>query len=183
MASFLVERVTALPGLLAANTLYLVATGTDHVEVYVTGNTAVARRVFNEADVEALIDSRLAGVASVQVVADIAARDALQLTENTQVMVLDASADATVDSGAATYIYRASNDTFTKISEAESLDLALQWAAIVGRPNSSAAQIDAAVAALHTHANKSQLDKIGQNAGGDFTYDGREYVRSGSADW
>ena len=34
------------------------------------------------------------------------------------------------------------------------------------------AQIDAAVAATHTHANKSELDKIGQDANGNLTYDG-----------
>jgi len=183
MASFAIARVTALPGQLVANTVYLVATGSDKVEVYVTGNTAVARRVLTQTDIEALIDTRLAGVGAIMVVANIAARNALALDTNTQVMVLDATGDPTVASGAATYIYRADTSTFVKISEAESLDLALQWANITGRPTSSAAAIDSAVAAAHSHANKTQLDQIGQNEDGDFTYGGREYVRSGTAAW
>lgn len=183
MATFRIERVTAVPGTLAANTIYLVGVTADRIEIYVTGNTAVARRLLNQADVESLISAAVAGLGGVAVVANIAERDALALTSNAQVFVINATGDPTVASGGATYIYRVSNDTFVKISEAESLDLVLQWASIQGRPASSPAQIDAAVAATHTHANKTQLDLVGQNAGGDFTYDGREYVRSGSADW
>lgn len=183
MASFRIERVTAVPGTLTANTIYIVSVAADRAEIYITGNTATARRILNETDVEALIDAAVSGLAGVQVVANIAERDALVLTSNAQVFVIDATGDATVASGGATYVYRASNDTFTKISEAESLDLVLQWAAIQGKPTSSAAAIDAAVTASHSHSNKTQLDQIGQNADGDFTYNGREYVRSGAADW
>lgn len=183
MASFRIERVTALPGVLTANTIYMVSVSADVFEFYATGNSATARRILNQTDIEALIDAAVAGLSGVSVVADIAERDALTLTANTQVFVIDATADATVASGGATYIYRESNSTFTKISESESLDLVLQWASIQGRPSSSAAQIDSAVSNSHTHANKTQLDLIGQNAGGDLTYNGREYVRSGASDW
>jgi hypothetical protein len=183
MATFNISRVTALPGTLLADTIYLVSTGVDKVEMYVTGNTATARRVLNQADIQALIDASLAGVSALEVVADIAARNALVLTKNTQVLVINATGDATVASGAATYVWRQSNSTWTKISEAESLDVAMTWASLTGKPASSVAAIDAAVANSHTHANLSQLGLIGQNAGGDITYNGREYVRSGTSAW
>jgi hypothetical protein len=183
MASFRIERVTALPGTLIANTIYLVSVSADVFELYATGNSATARRILNQNDIEALIDAAVAGLSGVSVVADIAERDALVLTANTQVFVIDATADSTVNSGGATYIYRVSNDTFTKISESESLDLVLQWASIQGGPASSPAQIDSAVSNSHTHANKTQLDLVGQSASGDITYNGREYVRSGASDW
>jgi hypothetical protein len=104
------------------------------------------------------------------IVADIAARNALVLTKNTQVLVLDATGDSTVTSGAATYLYRVSTTSWIKISEAESLDLVLQWANIQGKPTSSPSAIDTAVSNSHTHTNKTQLDKIGENPDGHFTY-------------
>lgn len=183
MATFSISRVTALPGTLAANTVYIVSTGLDKAEIYVTGNTATARRILNQADIQSLIDASVQSISSIRVVDNIAQRDALGLTQNAQVFVIDATGDATVSSGGATYIYRAATSTFIKVSESESLDLALQWTNIVGRPSSTPSQIDAAVAASHSHTNKTQLDQIGQSASGDITYGGREYVRSGSSDW
>lgn len=183
MATFTISRVTALPGSLDANTVYLVSTGSDKVELYVTGNTATARRLLNEADIQGLIDASIAGIAGIEVVADIDARDALTLTTNTQVLVIDASDDPTVAAGSATYVWRQSTSAFVKISEGESLDLILDWDNIVDGPSSTAAQIDTAVANSHTHSNKTQLDLIGQSASGDITYNGREYVRSGTAAW
>ena len=97
--------------------------------------------------------------------------------------MLDASADATVASGAATYVYDFGNTTWVKISEAESLDVVLDWSNIQNGPSSSPAAIDAAVADSHTHANKTQLDKIGENGDGNLTYDGDEFVQSGSTAW
>lgn len=185
MATFNIERVTALPGTLVANSIYLVSNGDPYTEMYVVGNTdSVVRRIINETDIQNMINASIAGLDSVQVVADIATRDALlPSTVNLQVIVVDASADSTVDSGAATYIYDAGNTTWIKISEAESLDVTLNWSDIVGGPSSSPAQIDAAVGDSHTHANKTQLDLIGQSASGDITYDGQEYVRSGATAW
>lgn len=183
MATLNIERVTALPGTLATNSIYVVSVGTDKAEIYVTGNTTTARRLLNETDIQALIDASISGIGAVEIVADIAARDALTLTANAQVMVLDASADATVSSGAATYIYRHSDTSFTKISEAEGLDVVLQWANIQGGPTSTAAQIDSAVSDSHTHSNKTQLDKVGENGSGQLTYDGDEFVLAGATDW
>jgi hypothetical protein len=146
----------------------------NYVEIYVSDATgAFAKRVLTDTDIQALINASISGLGGeMPIVADIAARNALasSLTKNTQVLVLDATGDTTVTTGAATYIYRASTTSWTKISESESIDLVLQWANIQGRPTSSVSAIDAAVNNSHTHANKTQLDKIGENASGLLTY-------------
>lgn len=175
MASFKVHKVTALPGSPEANSIYLVAPAGSpaFVEMYVTGTTgSTIKRMINTADVNAMIQAAVSSANALAVVADIAARNALAPTSNVTVLVLDASADATVASGAATYVYRLSNTTWYKISEAESMDLAITWASITGKPTSTPAAIDAAVSASHTHANLTQLGLIGQDASGDLTYNG-----------
>ena len=68
---------------------------------------------------------------SAQLVADIAARDALELTKNSFVLVSDASADPTVDVGAALYFYNMADDSYLKIAEYESLDLVIPNKAIL----------------------------------------------------
>ena len=60
----------------------------------------------------------------VRFVADIATRDALEEKDGL-VYVLDASADATVESGAAQYVWDETNSVWKKIGETESLDLDL----------------------------------------------------------
>jgi hypothetical protein len=183
MSTFKINRVTALPGTLEANSVYLVSSGSDYVEMYVTGNTAAARRIHTEADIQALIDASIAGMNSVTVVDDIAARDALSFTANATIYVIDATGDSSVDAGGATYMYRLSTNGFIKVSESESMDVSLAWASLIGGPASDPANIDAAVANSHTHANKTQLDKVGENVDGDITYNGNEYVRSGAESW
>ena len=168
------HQVTTLPGTLVGDALYAVTSGADKLELYITNNDgSLARRIINEEDVQELINAAaLGGANTLEIVADIAARDALSLSANMIVLVLDASADSTVASGGATYAYRHSDTTFTKIGEHESMDITLNWANIQGRPSSSAAAIDGAVANSHTHSNKTQIDKIGEDGDGHLTYDG-----------
>ena len=181
MAKIKIAQVTALPVTKETNTIYMVSVSADVMEVYMTGNdSSVVKRLLNEADIQSLIDAALSGISGIEVVNTITDRDALSLTGNTQVMVLDASLDSTVDSGSATYVYRVSDTSWTKISEAESLDVVMNWDNIVGKPTSTPAQIDASVAQAHAHTNKTQLDLIGQDADGDITYNGskvaNEYI-------
>ena len=186
MATFQIFKETSLPGTLVPNGIYFItATDPNHVEVHVADTAGTSsRRILTEADTQALINNSLSSLAALEVVADITARDALlPLTVNTQVLVLDASADPTVASGAATYVYDAGNTTWEKISEAESLDVVLDWNNIVNGPSSTAAAIDAAVANSHTHANKTELDKIGEDVDGDPTYDGTRIVLAGNPNW
>jgi hypothetical protein len=175
MAEYKIWKETALPGTLEAHSIYLIAPAAkpDYVEVYVTGAAGTTvKRVIGQDDVQALIDASISDLGAIEVVADIAARDALSPTANIQVLVLDASADATVASGAATYIYNAGTSAWIKIAEHESMDVALNWSDIVGRPSSTVEEIDDAVTKRHTHANKTELDKVGEDVNGKLTYNG-----------
>lgn len=175
MANFRTHKVTALPGVLQANSIYYVAPAArpDYVEVYMTGtDPATVKRIVNTVDVQAMIDAAVSGLGGLAIVADIAARDALNPSSNAMVVVLDASADATVNSGSALYAYQLATTTWIKLSEYESLDLTLTWSSISGRPSSTPAQIDSAVANSHTHANLTQLNQIGQDGDGHLTYNG-----------
>lgn len=171
MAVYKVFKETALPGTLAAHAIYLVAPAAHpgFLEVYVTDAAGSAtRRTHKVEDIQAMIDTSIAGLGATSVVADITSRDALTPSEGDHVLVTDASGDATVTSGAATYVYDGA--AWVKISEAESMDITLNWSDIVGKPTSSAAAIDAAVSNSHTHLNKTQLDKVGEDGNGDMTY-------------
>ena len=174
MATYQIYKETALPGTLQPHSIYLIAPpgAPAFVELYVTGASAsTVKRVIDAAQVSTMISAAISGIRGVEVVADIAARNALTPTANVQVVVLNASADPTVAAGAATYVYEHAVTTWHKVSEAESMDVVLSWAAITGKPTSSAAAIDGAVTDRHTHANKTQLDKVGES-GGEFTYNG-----------
>lgn len=174
MSTFKIFRETALPGTLEPYALYVIAPTAkpNYIELYASDATgASAKRIIQDTDVQTLINNAIAGLSSLEVVADIPARNALNPTTNKQVLVLDASADPTVTSGSATYVYQLSNTTWHKISESESLDVVLDWANIQNKPTSSASAIDTAVANSHTHTNKTQLDKIGEDVNGNFTYD------------
>lgn len=175
MAAYKIFKETALPGTLEPHAIYLVgpAARPDFVEMYVTGAVATTvKRIIDAAHVQTMIDAAVSGAAGIEVVTNIAARNALTPASNLQVLVLDATGDGTVASGAATYVYRLSNTTWYKISEAESQDVVLAWANITGRPSSSPAAIDAAVGNAHTHVNKTQLDKVSEDGGGNLTYNG-----------
>lgn len=182
-------RETALPGTLQPSAIYLIApTGSPgFVEVVITNAAGdAARHVINKADVQAMIDAALisAGGTPSTIVADIAARDALALTQNAYVYVRDATGDETVESGGATYLYDSANDEYIKVNEAESMDLVLSWASIQNKPTSSVADIDDAVTKRHTHANKTQLDNIDEDSDGNLTYAGsRPRIAWDSTGW
>lgn len=183
-------KETTVPGSLVANAMYLVAPAgrPNDLEIFVTDSAGTATRgTLTRAVVTQMINDAFgsgAGGVPNLVVADIAARNALTgMTVGQLVLVLNASADTTVTSGAATYVYR-TGPTWTKISEAESMDVVLNWTAIVGRPTSTAAQIDAAVGASHAHTNKASLDKITEDAQGNLLYGGNlPYSRWASTNW
>lgn len=173
-----VFKETALPGVLEPNAIYFVGPPStpDLVEVYVTNALGtVARHVMGGAEVQAMIDASLAAfheLAIVNTLADLQAM--LPLAAPKYAYVIDATTDPTVTAGGATYLYNPNNGgAWIKTSEAESLDVVLQWANIQGKPTSTPAAIDAAVANSHTHANKTQLDKIGEDGNGMMTYNGQ----------
>jgi len=160
------HKVNSLPATLEADSLYFVLNGT-YAETYVTNTSGAARSVGNSAMINALIDTKLNAVSTIRQVANIAARntDKASTTASTMYLVTDATGDTSVSSGAALYFYNKTADSFTKLSEYESMDVVLQWANIQGKPNSAAAAIDAAVGNAHTHTNKATLDKLGESNG------------------
>lgn len=168
--------VSELPSQLEADSFYYVSNG-DYAESYVTDSAGTAKAVGNTVMVNQLVTSALASWEStrdsIEIVADIEARDALidSIDRNVLILVIDASADSTVDSGSALYAYDSNNDEVYKVAEYESMDVTLQWSNISGRPTSSVSQIDSAVGMAHTHNNKSILDGIGE-IDGELAYGG-----------
>jgi hypothetical protein len=174
-------RETALPGLLVPYAIYMIAPTArpDYVEMYVTDADGNPKRIINQDDINTMISDAISAANELKIVNDITARNAY-ITPGTAkdhpyyVYVIDATADTTVSSGGATYLYN--NDlgvlNWIKISEAESLDVTVTWASISGAPNSSVADIDDAVSKRHSHANKTQLDNISEDADGLLTYNG-----------
>lgn len=176
MANVKFHKVTTLPGSLDANALYFVSNGT-YSETYLTDSAGTAKSVGNSAMIEAvagaLITTSLSNLNTVEIVADITARNALASNNrNMMVMVLDATGDATVASGAALYVFRNSDNSWTKIAEYEGLDVSVAWASISGKPTSSAANIDDAVTKRHTHTNQTQLDQISEDGSQNLVYRG-----------
>jgi len=175
MAAVKIYKETALPGTLQANSVYLIAPAgsPNYVEMYVTGTAGTTvKRIINEDDIQAMISASLAGLSGLDIVADITARNALTPSNGAMALVLDATGDTSVQSGAAMYVYQLATTTWIKVSEYESMDLVLEWSAIQNKPTSAVADIDDAVSKRHSHANKTQLDKVGEDGDGLLTYNG-----------
>lgn len=175
MADIKFFKVAVLPGVLQANALYFVENG-GYAESYLTNKAGVAKSLGNTAMINALADARvtagLANLNALEIVANIAARNALAgNNRNQMVLVIDATGDATVAAGSALYAFRNSDDTWLKLTEYESLDVVVQWANISGKPASAAALIDDAVNKRHAHANLAVLDLI-TAPGGVMNYNG-----------
>lgn len=181
-------RETSLPGSLETYSIYMIAPTArpDYVEMYVTGaTTGTVKRVINQTDINLMVSDAIAAANELKIVPDIYARNQY-ITPGTTgttaryAFVVSANTgsngmfDATVSSGGATYLYNPAvgYTSWIKISEAESMDVTVSWADISGKPTSSAADIDDAVTKRHTHANKTQLDNISEDANGLLTYNG-----------
>lgn len=179
------HKVTTLPGSLEADSFYFVVNGA-HAESYITSSDGTAKSIGNTAMITAIANDLIAdaiaqaAASPIDIVANIAARDALtaSATMNRIILVTDATGDPTVTAGAALYVWNETASSITKIAEYENMDVTLTWASIQGRPTSSVSQIDDAVSKRHTHANLTTLDKLG-DSGGALTYDGQAV----SANW
>ena len=182
-----IQRVNALPETLAAETIYLVKTGSE-LTLTVTGTTgAVVATTVSKADVDAAISTAIGALDvsnSIEFAADINARDAMTLTKSTFVYVADATADQTVSVGAAMYLYDFITATWHKVAEYESLGLVLSWDNIVGKPSSTVEAIDTAVGNSHIHANMGVLDLLTAPAG-KLQYNGEDVggVISNGNEW
>lgn len=188
----LIQRVNALPpaGERIASTMYIVksASDPDIAEIHFTNNDASATyRVVDRNDIRSMVQAVAGSTNAYEIVANIAARNALQalLTRNTMVLVIDATADSTVSVGTAMYVWSQSGQTWSKLTEFESLDVELRWENIIGRPNVTAAQLEDAVAKAHSHTNLPVLEKFTE-VGGELRYAGDTIGGNASltkADW
>jgi len=134
-----IRFVTGLPAILSPSTVYLLKSGTTAVgklEIHVSDNLGTSTlRIDTTSDINTAISNAVAMVKSAVVVANIAARDALPVPTSAQeVVVIDATGDATVLSGGAGYIYNVTTSSWIKTYEAESLDLVQSWSALQGIP-------------------------------------------------
>lgn len=104
MAEVKFYKVSTLPSVLDTNAWYLVANG-DYAETYITSNNGVAKLVGNSTMINQLLAANVYDGNNIKVVTTIADRNALSPTADTLVYVIDASADSSVGSGPATYVY------------------------------------------------------------------------------
>ena len=178
MSNLNIKRVRALPGVVEANTLYMVinASDTKLIDLYVSGSdSSDLKHILTKEDIAGLITASISSLSALRVIPNIAARDALKLTANTMALVLDATGDLTglVSKGGAMYLWSIDTLTWTKVSEYESMDMSLKWGSIDGKPSSTVADIDLAVTNSHTHSNKTLLDKLTADVDGNLMYDSK----------
>lgn len=169
--------LSALPDTLEADAFYFIENG-NYAESYITNSEGIARQIGNSLMINTLVTAALANWSAassqITIVPDVAARDTLVATAETNLMVLvvDATGDATVGIGSALYALDFVATTWHKLAEYESMDVVLDWNDLENGPNSSAAEIDDAVNEAHSHSNKAVLDKLTESADGDLLYDG-----------
>ena len=175
MPTFSIVKASVKPTTFQPNTVYIVNntvsaqaelyfSSSDGTKLIPTINSALAA-----AQMQALVDTAVAGgeFSQLEVVATIAARNALVLDKNTLVYVLDTTADGAP--GEAMYLYQLSTTSYKKLFSSSTT---VDWANVIGTPTSTVAAIDSAVAASHTHANKTVIDKLTETADGFLSFNG-----------
>lgn len=126
----------------------------------------------------AVLERALAGNTTTTIVENIAERDLIaSKIPGDRCVVLDATADPTVEQGGAEYIWMpAKGDEapyWRKLTEDESQDVILQWESIIGKPAQPVAKIDEAALLAHEHDNKSLLDSLDKDENGRLTIGGK----------
>lgn len=154
--------------------LYKLLLETTAAQVSMSDGVSVETRVNT-------LERALAANTTTRFADNIAARDALTgLIPGDRVHVSDATADASVTSGGATYIWMPGLE-WRKLSEDESMDLIFAWDRLEGKPASAAADIDLAVARQHVHGNKVELDALADDGADNLLYKGRR-INDGKVD-
>lgn len=165
------HRFTAVPSTWPANAVCFVRVN-GVAETYVVDGNGNPYPATNTQAIATTVNTLLSDFNLVQVVDNIAARDdyvASASTKNLLFLVLDATADNRVSSGAAFYAYQEAQGgnpgVFHFISDFESQNLVLNWTNIQNKPDSTVSQIDDAVGKAHTHTNKAVLDGLSDSVG------------------
>jgi hypothetical protein len=153
-------RVNAMPKEPVASSIYAVkGVNATEANLYLVGtNPTDVRHLITAQEVDSKIADANKANAEMITAADIAERDKMELTQNQLVLVLDASADATVAKGKAVYFFTFADKTWTKIYEFEGMDVVLQWADIQNKPKSKIEDID--LAAERAVAHKETVEAI-----------------------
>lgn len=144
-------------------------------------DTTTANLTYNglEYATVAFVRSLLAGKEAGKVVANIAARDALTVDGDAiQTCMLcyvrDATADPSVENGAAVYIASVNGTAIAwdKIANFGDVTWSTKWDDILNKPTSAPSDIDDAVVKKHNHSNSAVLDKLSINAANKLCYNG-----------
>ena len=175
MATFSIVKASVKPTTFQPNTLYIVNNITSgQAELYFSSSDGTKLiPTLNSTSVSSQITTLVTAAAAggdfsqLEVVANIAARNALVLDKNTLVYVLDTTADGAT--GEAMYLYQFSTTSYKKLFSSTT---SAAWANITGKPTSTPAAIDSSVTASHNHTNKTVLDKLSQTADGFLSFNG-----------
>lgn len=168
-------RDFVLPNPTEPDTLYLIAREENPalpLSAYVTDKQNQLRTLFSIEIVNNVVQSHLQGRLLSAVVGNLNERDTLELNDNAVVLVHN-NGYPPIDQpkGRMTYFYvHETKQWFPIAGDAGGV---ITWETISGRPVSDAASIDDAVNKRHEHTNKGVLDKLGENATGQPTYDGK----------
>lgn len=173
------HRVSAEPAVLQVGAIYFQDKGNNKADFYFGNSLGQRHDIVTDEIINSLIVDQITTLERSKVVADIEERDTMQATEGDRALVLDATADPTVEGTggktAANYVYTGTD--WKKTFEEGEIDvdfsqLTVNWSQLVGAPTSTPAQIDAAVGNAHTHANKAVIDGFTEDVDGNINYKG-----------
>lgn len=175
MATFSIVKASVKPTTFQPNTVYIVNNTTSgQAELYFSSSDGTKliptlNSTSVSSQITTLVEAAAAGgdFSQLEVVANIAARNALVLDKNTLVYVLDTTADGAP--GEAMYLYQFSTTTYKKLFSSTTT---VNWSNIIGAPSTSPTAIETAVTASHTHTNKSVIDKLTETGDGYLSFNG-----------
>lgn len=171
-----IRRVNMLPGTLEANTMYIVkAPGALEADLVFTGSDpTVNASTISRMSIEQIVGTAVDASTSVyfkQAYADMLSD---RPKANALVYVADTTGDPTATTASRVYLYNKATNTFMGFPNSGGGSSDVTWNQILGKPTSTPAQIDQAVAQMHTHTNKQVLDLIGENASQKLTFRGAQ---------
>lgn len=174
-----IRRVNQLPTNMEANAIYVVKPpGALEADLVFTGSDPlVVARTISRVDIEQIVGDAVDASTSITFKQSYGDMLSDRPTSNALIYVADATGDPTSTTVVRVYLYNKETDTFTGFPSTGGGGGPggdVTWGQILGRPNSTPAQIDQAVAAMHTHANKAVLDLIGENAQQKLTFRGAQ---------
>lgn len=168
---FVISRVKEAPALLHANTMYIIKKdGEANAKLLFTGNDPMSTAStvgFDDVDTiatKAAEDAVKAGQ-SVFVVKTITAMNALVVDHPALAYVEDTSEDPLAKNPTGGYVYDPVNAYWLPLPAGGGTGTTVKWADILNGPTATPSQIDSAVAASHTHANRPVLDKLSDQSG------------------